>query len=136
MIGIENFFDIGLKHYVFLGFFVFCVGLLILMMRKNISVLLMGPALLLTGVFVIAGSFSRYANSVEGVFLTIFIAIFMIINVFVGLEHLNFQTNLKKKEDQVVNDLEEDELALDSFQMDISIFIISTAVFISIIFFQ
>lgn len=85
MMGIEYIFDVTLQHYLFLGFFLFAVGLLVVMVKQNLLIVLMGIELMLNGVNVIAVSFSHYMNNLEGQIFAFFILSIAAAEAGVGL---------------------------------------------------
>ncbi len=85
MMGIEYIFDVSLQHYLFLGFFLFSVGLLVVMVKKNLLIVLMGIELMLNGVNVISVSFSHYTNNLEGQIISFFILTIAAAEAGVGL---------------------------------------------------
>lgn len=85
MMGVEYIFDVSLQHYLFLGFLLFSIGLLVVMMKRNLLIVLMGIELMLNGVNVIAVSFGHYINNIEGQILAFFILAIAAAEAGVGL---------------------------------------------------
>lgn len=85
MPGIDGFLQVSLNHYIFLGLFLFAIGLLTVMLRKNLIVMLMGIELLLNGVNTIFLAFSHHVGHVEGQILVFFILTVAAAEAGVGL---------------------------------------------------
>ncbi len=85
MMGLEYIFDVTLQHYLLLGFLLFSIGLLVIMVKRNLLIILMGVELMLNGVNVIAVSFGHYTNNVEGQILAFFILTVAAAEAGVGL---------------------------------------------------
>lgn len=83
--GMEYFFEVTLQHYIFLGLLIFCIGLLVTMVKQNLLIILMGVELMLNGVNITAVSFGHYTNSVDGQIMTFFILIVAAAEAGVGL---------------------------------------------------
>lgn len=85
MMGFEYLMTVTLQHYLFIGFAVFAIGLLVVMIKKDFLMILMGLELMLNGVNVLAVSFSSYTNNLSGQIVTFFILILAAAEVGVGL---------------------------------------------------
>ncbi len=85
MMGLEYIFDVTLQHYLLLGMLLFSIGLLVIMVKRNLLIILMGVELMLNGVNVIAVSFGHYTNNVEGQILAFFILTVAAAEAGVGL---------------------------------------------------
>ncbi len=83
--GIEYIFNITLQHYLSLGFLLFSIGLLIVMVKKNFLIILMGIELMLNGVNVIAISFGHYNSNIEGQVFAFFVLMIAVAKIGVGL---------------------------------------------------
>ncbi len=85
MIELSSLLEVSLGHYIFLGLFLFAVGLLTIMLRKNMIVMLMGVELLLNGVNTIFLAFSHFSSHTEGQILVFFILTVAAAEAGVGL---------------------------------------------------
>ena len=89
---------IYLQHYLILSAALFCLGLYIVLVRKNAVAILMGIELILNAASIAFVSFSRYvAGSVTGQIFVIFVIIIAVCEAAVALAiilniYQNFRT--------------------------------------------
>jgi len=77
--------EISLHHYLFLGFALFFIGLLGVLIRKNVLVLLMSIELMLNACNLILVSTSQYYGSLEGQIFAFFVMTIAAAEAGVGL---------------------------------------------------
>lgn len=73
MAGIENIFQITLQHYIVLGLLVFFIGFLIVALRDNLIVKLMGIEVMMNGANIVLISISQFSGESSGEILSFFI---------------------------------------------------------------
>ncbi len=73
------------KLYVILGIFVFLVGLLGVVIRKNLITLLVSTELMLNGINLVLVALDRYFKNVEGQILSLFVMAVAASEVAIGL---------------------------------------------------
>lgn len=78
-------FEIGIHHYLFISGSLFVLGLLGVLLRKNIIVILMSIELMLNGVNLAFITFGHYNNDVHGAVITLFIMAIAAAEAAVGL---------------------------------------------------
>ena len=78
-------FAVGLSHYLVLGALLFSMGLLCVLLRKNVIVMLMGIELMLNAVNLTMIAFSRYSGNFEGQILVFFVMTVAAAEAGVGL---------------------------------------------------
>ncbi len=76
---------VGLSHYLVLSAVVFTLGLLGVLLRKNIIVILMSIELMLNAVNIAFAAFSRYAGNVDGQVMVFFVMTIAAAEAAVGL---------------------------------------------------
>lgn len=78
--------QIGLTHYLFLSAILFCLGIAVLVARRNAIAILVGLELMLNAAGINFVAFSRYVTgNVEGQVVTIFIIILAAAEVAIAL---------------------------------------------------
>ena len=75
----------GLHHYLFVSFMLFSLGLLGVIMRRNLLVIYMSLELMLNAANLALVSFSRFNNNLNGQILVFFIITVAAAEVSVGL---------------------------------------------------
>ena len=76
---------VGLHHYLFVSFMLFSLGLLGVIMRRNLLVMYMSLELMLNAANLALVSFSRFNNNLNGQILVFFIITVAAAEVSVGL---------------------------------------------------
>lgn len=76
---------IGIEHYLILSAILFCVGLLGVIIRRNLLVILMSIELMLNSANVALVAFSRFNGSVDGQLMVFFTITVAAAEVAVGL---------------------------------------------------
>ena len=76
---------VGLHHYLFVSFMLFSLGLLGVIMRRNLLVMYMSLELMLNAANLALVSFSRFNNKLDGQVLVFFIVTVAAAEVSVGL---------------------------------------------------
>ena len=76
---------IGLEHYLFLSFLLFSLGLLGVIMRRNLLIIYMSLELMLNAANLALVAFSRFRNQLDGQVLVFFIITVAAAEVSVGL---------------------------------------------------
>jgi len=76
---------VTLHHYLFLSALLFGVGIVGVMVRRNLIVILMSLELMLNAVNLTFVAFSRYLGSIEGQIFVLFIMVVAASEVAVGL---------------------------------------------------
>lgn len=76
---------VGLNHYLILGGCLFSVGMLGLLMRRNVIVMLMSIELMLNAVNLTFVAFSRYLNNLNGQVMVFFVMTIAAAEAAVGL---------------------------------------------------
>ena len=76
---------VGLHHYLFVSFMLFSLGLLGVIMRRNLLVIYMSLELMLNAANLALVSFSRFNNKLDGQVLVFFIITVAAAEVAVGL---------------------------------------------------
>jgi NADH-quinone oxidoreductase subunit K len=76
---------IGLEHYLVVSIMLFCVGLLGVIVRRNLLVIYMGLELMLNAANLALVAFSRFNNNLDGQVFVFFIITVAAAEVSVGL---------------------------------------------------
>ena len=76
---------VGLEHYLFLSFLLFSLGLLGVIMRRNLLIIYMSLELMLNAANLALVAFSRFRNQLDGQVLVFFIITVAAAEVSVGL---------------------------------------------------
>ena len=77
--------NIGLEHYLVVSAILFCLGLLGVMLRRNLLVMYMGLELMLNAANLTLVAFSRFNNALDGQVFVFFIITVAAAEVAVGL---------------------------------------------------
>ena len=77
--------NVGLQHYLFVSFMLFSLGLLGVIMRRNLFVIYMSLELMLNAANLALVAFSRFNNKLDGQVLVFFIITVAAAEVAVGL---------------------------------------------------
>jgi NADH-quinone oxidoreductase subunit K len=76
---------IGLQHYLVVSALLFCVGLLGVIVRRNILVIYMSLELMLNAANLALAAFSRFNNNLDGQVIVVFVITVAAAEVAVGL---------------------------------------------------
>src|SRR5262252_3724014 len=76
---------IGLQHYLVVSTILFCLGLLGVIIRRNLLIIYMGLELMLNAANLTLVAFSRYNNNLDGQVFVFFIITVAAAEVAVGL---------------------------------------------------
>jgi NADH-quinone oxidoreductase subunit K len=77
--------NIGVEHYVTVSIILFCLGLLGVIVRRNLLVIYMGLELMLNAANLALVAFSRFNNNLDGQVFVFFIITVAAAEVSVGL---------------------------------------------------
>jgi len=77
--------NVGLEHYLVVSVLLFCLGLLGVVMRRNLLVIYMSLELMLNAANLALVAFSRFNNNLNGQILVFFIITVAAAEVSVGL---------------------------------------------------
>lgn len=77
--------NIGLEHYLVVSAILFCLGLLGVLVRRNLLVIYMGLELMLNAANLALVAFSRFNNNLDGQVFVFFIITVAAAEVAVGL---------------------------------------------------
>ncbi|MBC87602.1 MAG: NADH-quinone oxidoreductase subunit NuoK [Bdellovibrionaceae bacterium] len=80
-----DFVNIGLNHYLILSAIVFVIGMLTVLLRRNLIVMLMGIELMLNAVNITFVAFSHYNQLVNGQVMVFFVMTIAAAEAGVGL---------------------------------------------------
>ena len=78
-------FHVGLQHFLVLGAVLFSIGIIGVMLRRNVIVVLMSIELMLNAVNLTFVAFSHYTNNVNGQVLVFFVMTLAAAEAAVGL---------------------------------------------------
>ena len=81
----ENELQLGLQHYLVVSVLLFCLGLLGVIVRRNVLVIYMSLELMLNAANLALAAFSRYNNNLDGQVIVFFIITAVAAEVAVGL---------------------------------------------------
>ena len=76
---------VALEHYLFLSAMLFSIGMLGVLMRKNVIVMLMSIELMLNAVNISFVAFSKFANNMNGQIIVFFVMTIAAAEAAVGL---------------------------------------------------
>ena len=76
---------VGLNHYLFLSVIIFSIGMLTVLLRRNLIVMLMGIELMLNAVNLSFLAFSHYLQNVNGQIISFFVMTIAAAEAAVGL---------------------------------------------------
>jgi NADH-quinone oxidoreductase subunit K len=85
MQSLSSYASVGLNHYLILAALVFAIGLLCVLLRKNVIVMLMGIELMLNAVNLTTIAFSRFTGNFEGQIMVFFVMTVAAAEAGVGL---------------------------------------------------
>lgn len=85
MVSREMFLQIGLGHYVFLSALIFSLGMIAVLMRKNVIVMLMGVELMLNAVNLSFVAFAHENANLNGHIMVFFVMTIAAAEAGVGL---------------------------------------------------
>jgi len=77
--------NVGIEHYLTVSMILFCLGLLGVIVRRNLLVIYMGLELMLNAANLALVAFSRYNNDLDGQIFVFFIITVAAAEVAVGL---------------------------------------------------
>lgn len=77
--------SVGLNHYLILGSLLFTIGLVGVLVRRNVIVILMSIELMLNAVNLIFIAFSKYSNNMQGQMMVFFVMTIAAAEAGVGL---------------------------------------------------
>lgn len=80
-----NSLTVGLNHYLILSAFIFSIGMITVLTRRNVIVILMGIELMLNAVNLTLIAFSFYTGKIEGQILVFFVMTVAAAEAGVGL---------------------------------------------------
>ena len=96
--------DISLHHYIVMGTILLLIGVVGLLLRKNIIILLMCVEIIINGVHLILVAFGRFYNDYGGQALTFFSIILFISGIVVGLMMVMSIYRQKISEERFLNE--------------------------------
>ena len=76
---------VGLNHYLFLSMVLFSIGMLTVLLRRNLIVMLMGIELMLNAVNLSFLAFSHFTQNINGQIMTFFVMTIAAAEAGVGL---------------------------------------------------
>lgn len=82
---LENSLKVGLDHYLYLSAILFCMGMMGVLMRRNVIVILMSIELMLNAVNISFVAFSRFSGNTNGQILVFFVMTIAAAEAAVGL---------------------------------------------------
>lgn len=85
MLDANALIEIGLNHYLILSAIIFSIGMIGVLLRRNIIVLLMSIELMLNAVNLSFVAFSKYTNNYEGQVMVFFVMTIAAAEAAVGL---------------------------------------------------
>ena len=85
MHGLENVQHIGLNHYLILSAVLFVIGMVGVLIRKNVIVILMGIEIMLNAVNLTFIAFSHFSGNLNGQILVFFVMTVAAAEAGVGL---------------------------------------------------
>ncbi len=77
--------NVGLEHYLVVSMLLFCLGLLGVIVRRNLLIIYMGLELMLNAANLALVAFSRFTNNLDGQIMVFFIITVAAAEVAVGL---------------------------------------------------
>ena len=95
--------NIGLEHYLIVSVVLFCLGLLGVIIRRNLIVMYMGLELMLNAANLALAAFSHFRNNLDGQIMVFFIITVAAAEVAVGLALI--VALYRKRQTNDVNDL-------------------------------
>ena len=85
MLGLETMAHVGLSHYLVLSALLFSLGMIAVLMRKNVLVMLMGIEMMLNAVNLTFVAFSHYTKNLNGQIMVFFVMTIAAAEAGVGL---------------------------------------------------
>lgn len=85
MLGLEAMTTVGLNHYLVLSALLFSMGMITVLMRKNVLVMLMGIEIMLNAVNLTFVAFSHYLKNLNGQVMVFFVMTIAAAEAGVGL---------------------------------------------------
>ena len=82
---IEGILKVSLNHYLFLSATLFSIGVLGVLLRRNVLVILMSIELMLNAVNISFVAFSRYSGNIDGQVMVFFVMTIAAAEAAVGL---------------------------------------------------
>ena len=82
---VDAFLKVGLNHYLYLSAILFTIGMLGVLMRRNVLVILMSIELMLNAVNISFIAFSRYSENLDGQIIVFFVMTIAAAEAAVGL---------------------------------------------------
>ena len=82
---LEGALKVGLDHYLYLSAMLFVLGMIGVLMRRNVIVILMSIELMLNAVNVTFIAFSRYSDNINGQVMVFFVMTIAAAEAAVGL---------------------------------------------------
>lgn len=76
---------INLEYYLTLSIFLFCLGITLIIIKRNIVVVLMGIELILNAVNINLVAFAQYDQSLQGQFFALFVMVVATIETTIAL---------------------------------------------------
>lgn len=98
MLATEDLLQVGLNHYLILSVVMFTMGMIGVLLRRNVIVILMSIELMLNAVNLSFISFARYSNDLNGQILVFFVMTIAAAEAAVGLA---LAVNIYKKYKEV-----------------------------------
>jgi len=77
--------NVGLEHYLVVSVLLFCLGLMGVILRRNLLIIYMGLELMLNAANLALVAFSRYTNNLDGQVFVFFVITVAAAEVSVGL---------------------------------------------------
>ncbi len=78
-------FDVGIQHYLVLSALLFSIGIIGVLVRKNILIMLMSIELMLNAVNITFVTFSRFMNDLDGQIVVFFVLAIAASEAAIGL---------------------------------------------------
>ncbi len=107
MLTTDAVLSVGLNHYLFLSALLFSVGMMTVLLRRNLIVMLMGIELMLNAVNLSFVAFSHYTQNLNGQIMVFFVmtvaaaeagvGLALAVNVFKKFKEINIQQFEKLK---------------------------------------
>jgi NADH-quinone oxidoreductase subunit K len=85
MANIDSLMTVGLNHYLYLSAMLFTLGMLGVLLRRNVIIILMSIELMLNAVNISFIAFSRYAENTDGQVIVFFVMTIAAAEAAVGL---------------------------------------------------
>ncbi|MCB0361625.1 MAG: NADH-quinone oxidoreductase subunit NuoK [Bdellovibrionales bacterium] len=102
MLALDALKFVGLNHYLILSGLIFTMGMLAVLLRRNVIVILMGIELMLNGVNLAFVAFSYFTGSAQGQLMVFFVmtvaaaeagvGLALAVNIFKKFREVNIKT--------------------------------------------